>query len=75
LANLAMTEGIDMQKLTIMSATVAVVFVAALAATAFGRNTNAERIQVSDGTDVVMPTIEQLTLSADKLPIQYYHPI
>jgi hypothetical protein len=68
-----MTEGLDMNKLTIVSATVVVVFVAALAATAFGRGTSAERIQVTEST--TMPTIEELTLSADTLPIQYYHPI
>jgi hypothetical protein len=70
-----MTEESDMNKLTIFSATVAVLFVAALAATAFGRSTSTERTQVTDGTTATMPTIEALTLSADTLPIQYYHPI
>jgi hypothetical protein len=70
-----MTEVSDMNKLRIVSATVAVVFVAALAATAFGRGTSTERTQVSESTAATMPTIEELTLSADTLPIQYYHPI
>jgi hypothetical protein len=70
-----MTEETDMHKLTIVSATVAFALVAALAATAFGRSTSAERTQVIDSTATMLSTIEQLTLSADTLPIQYYHPI
>ena len=64
-----------MNKLMIASAKVAVMFVVALAATAFGRGTSAERTQITQSTAATMPAIEELTLSADTLPVQYYHPI
>jgi hypothetical protein len=70
-----MTEGSAMQKLTIVSATIAVACVGALAASAFGRSASNERTQVTEGAATMMPTIEQLTSSVENLPAQYYHPI
>jgi hypothetical protein len=60
------------RKLTMFAAAGLVALVAVLAATAFGRNVAPELQQTSART---MPSIEGMTMSAENLPVEYFHAI
>jgi len=61
-----------MRKLTIVTATGLIALVTVLATTDFGRSVGPRSVRVSDGTGIAMVPIEQITFTAENLPVQYF---